>query len=173
MKRSFRSIICVTLLLLAGSCFLEAQESDLAAEATKTMLRATRYMVEKASTNGGYVWYYRKDFTRRWGEMEAYNTMIWLQNPGTVSMGHLFLDAYEATGDEYYYLAAEKTASAIIWGQSHEGGWNYMIDFAGDRSLKKWYNTIGKNGWRLEEFHHYYGNSTFDDDVTSNAACSS
>jgi hypothetical protein len=35
-----------------------------------------------------------------------------------------------------------------------------MIDFAGDRSLKEWYNTIGKNGWRLEEFQHYYGNDT-------------
>jgi hypothetical protein len=33
-------------------------------------------------------------------------------------MGHLFLDAYRATGDEYYYQAAEKTASALIWGQS-------------------------------------------------------
>ena len=93
-----------------------------------------------------------------------------MQNPGTVSMGHLLLDAYQATGDEYYYQAAVKAASAIIWGQNPEGGWNYMIDFAGDRSLKMWYNTIGKNGWRLEEFQHYYGNSTFDDDVSSNAA---
>jgi len=58
----------------------------------------------------------------------------------------------------------------MIWGQSNEGGWNYLIDFAGDRSLKKWYATVGKNGWRLEEFQHYYGNSTFDDDVTSDAA---
>lgn len=45
-----------------------------------------------------------------------------------------------------------------------------MVDFAGDRSLKHWYNTIGKNGWRLEEFQHHYGNCTFDDDVTSDAA---
>ena len=45
-----------------------------------------------------------------------------------------------------------------------------MVDFAGDRSLKEWYNTIGKNGWRLEEFQHYYGNSTYDDDVTSDAS---
>jgi PelA/Pel-15E family pectate lyase len=58
----------------------------------------------------------------------------------------------------------------VIWGQGYEGGWNYMVDFAGDRSLKHWYSTIGKNGWRLEEFQHYYGNSTFDDDVTSDAA---
>jgi hypothetical protein len=102
--------------------------------------------------------------------MEAYKTMIWLQNPGTVSMGNLFLEAYQSTGNEYYYQAAVKVGSALIWGQSTEGGWNYMIDFAGDRSLKQWYNTIGKNGWRLEEFQHYYGNSTFDDEVTANAS---
>ncbi|WP_372772684.1 pectate lyase [Mangrovibacterium sp.] len=137
---------------------------------TETMLKATQYMVEEVSTNGGYVWYYLPDFSRRWGEMEAYPTMIWLQHPGTISMGHLFLDTYNGTDDEYYYLAAEKAASAIIWGQSYEGGWNYMVDFAGDRSLKHWYATIGKNGWRLEEFQHYYGNSTFDDDITSDAA---
>jgi len=137
---------------------------------TETMLQATRYMVETVSTNGGYVWNYLPDFSRRWGEMEAYPTMIWLQHPGTVSMGHLFLQAYEETGDDYYYQAAEKAANAVIWGQSHEGGWNYVVDFAGDRSLKQWYATIGKNGWRLEEFQHYYGNSTFDDDITSDAA---
>lgn len=135
-----------------------------------TMLKATHYMVDTVSTNGGYLWNYLPDFSRRWGEMEAYPTMIWLQHPGTISMGHLFLKAYEETGDDYYYQAAEKAAAAVIWGQSNEGGWNYVVDFAGDRSLKQWYATIGKNGWRLEEFQHYYGNSTFDDDITSDAA---
>jgi len=149
---------------------LSGQNTKLVQEAEQAMLRSTQFMVEKVSTNGGYVWNYLPDLSRRWGEMEAYKTMIWLQSPGTVSMGHLFLDAYQATGNEYYYQAAEKTASAVVWGQSPEGGWNYVVDFAGDRSLKQWYSTIGKNGWRLEEFQHYYGNSTFDDDVTSNAA---
>ncbi len=135
-----------------------------------TMLRAAKFMAEKVSTNGGYLWQYLPDFSRRWGEMEAYETMIWVQHPGTVSMGHSFLDAYKVTGNEYYYQAAEKAASALIWGQNECGGWNYIIDFAGDRSLKNWYNTIGKNGWRLEEFQHYYGNATFDDDVSSDAA---
>jgi hypothetical protein len=134
------------------------------------MLAATRYMVDSVSYNGGYLWYYLPDFSRQWGEMEAYKTMVWLQHPGTISMGNIFLDAYNVTGDEYYYLAAERVAGALIWGQSPKGGWNYMIDFAGDKSLKKWYHTIGKNGWRLEEFQHYYGNSTFDDDVTVDAA---
>ena len=162
--------ILFVLSLLTGILQLTAQNSKLISEAERTMLKATQYMVETVSTNGGYVWYYMPDFSRQWGEMEAFKTMIWLQHPGTISMGHLFLDAYRATGNEYYYQAAQKAANAIIWGQSHEGGWNYMIDFAGDRSMKEWYNTIGKNGWRLEEFQHYYGNSTFDDDITSDAA---
>ena len=162
--------ICMTSFVWMANLQLDAQNSKLVQEAERTMLRATQFMVEKACTNGGYVWYYLPDFSRKWGEMEAYKTMIWLQHPGTVSMGHLYLDAYRVTGNEYYYQAAEKAAKAIVWGQSHEGGWNYMIDFAGDRSLKQWYETIGKNGWRLEEFQHYYGNSTFDDDITSDAA---
>ena len=162
--------ICMSSIVLMATLNLSAQSKKLVQEAEQTMLNATRFMAEKASTNGGYVWYYLPDFSRKWGEMEAYKTMIWLQHPGTVSMGHLFLDAYRVTGNEYYYQAAVRAANAIIWGQSHEGGWNYMIDFAGDRSLKQWYETVGKNGWRLEEFQHYYGNSTFDDDITSDAA---
>ncbi len=166
--RTLKDLIIIALCAFVISTACSAQ--PLGDKVKQTMLKATQFMVEDVSFNGGYLWYYLPDFSRQWGEMEAYKTMIWLQDPGTVGMGHLFLDAYRATGNEYYYLAAAKAAAAIIWGQSHEGGWNYMIDFAGDLSLKQWYNTIGKNGWRLEEFQHYYGNSTFDDDVTSDAA---
>ena len=45
-----------------------------------------------------------------------------------------------------------------------------MVDFGGEGSMRRWYDTIGKNGWRLEEFHHYYGNATFDDAGTSEAS---
>lgn len=135
-----------------------------------TMKRATTFMVDKVAYKGGYVWAYLPDMSRRWGEMEARETMIWLQPPGTSSMGHVFLDAYHATGDEYYYQAAEQVAAALIWGQHPSGGWNYVVDFAGDRSLRDWYATVGRNAWRLEEFQHYYGNATFDDEVTSDAA---
>ena len=169
--RTMKLVSLVILSVTLSTTGLSAQSgSKLSQEAEQTMLKATRFMVEKVSTNGGYLWYYTPDLSRRWGEMEAYKTMIWLQNPGTTSVGHMLLDAYRATGDEYYYQAAAKAANAIVWGQSSEGGWNYVIDFAGDKSLKQWYNTIGKNGWRLEEFHHYYGNSTYDDNITSNAA---
>ncbi|MBD0377780.1 MAG: pectate lyase, partial [Flavisolibacter sp.] len=165
-----KAFLSASLLALLSTNTITAQTNQLIQEAERAMLRSTKYMVEEVSTNGGYVWYYTPDLSRRWGEMEAYKTMVWVQDGGTVSVGHMLLDAYRATGNEYYYQAAEKAAAALIWGQSHEGGWNYMIDFAGDRSLKNWYNTIGKNGWRLEEFQHYYGNDTYDDDVTSDAA---
>ena len=85
-------------------------------------------------------------------------------------MGHLFLDAYHATGDEFYYQAAEQVAGALIWGQHPSGGWNYVVDFAGDRSLREWYATVGRNAWRLEEFQHYWGNATFDDGGTAEAS---
>jgi PelA/Pel-15E family pectate lyase len=96
--------------------------------------------------------------------------MCWMQPPGTASIGHVYLDAYHATGDERFYQAARRTALAVRQAQRPEGGWNYIHDFAGENSLKRWYNTIGRNGWRLEEFQHYYGNSTFDDATTAVAA---
>ena len=74
--------------------------------------------------------------SRRWGEIEAKPSMIWVQPPGTATMGHLFLDAYHATGDEYYYQAAEQVGGALIWGQHRSGGWNYFIDFAGPSSTQ-------------------------------------
>ncbi|MEO5999135.1 MAG: pectate lyase, partial [Chitinophagaceae bacterium] len=161
---------CFTLYILLSGVPLIAQKTDLATDAAKAMLNATHYMVEKVSTNGGYVGTYLPDLSRRWGELEFYKTQIQVQSDGVVSMGNIFMDAYVATGEEYYYKAAEKAAKALIWGQLTCGGWNYMIDFAGDRSLKDWYNTIGKNAWGFEEFNHYYGNATLDDVTTSDAA---
>ena len=141
----------ITLFAILYCTSVVAQQTSLSQQAEQTMLKATKYMADSVSTHGGYVWYYLPDLSRRWGEMEAYKTMIWVQDGGTVSVGHMLLDAYDATGNEYYYQQAERAGAAMIWGQSNEGGWNYMVDFAGDRSLKKWYATIGKNGWRHEK----------------------
>ncbi len=161
-----RALIC--LLCIFFSCFAGAAPSRDAV--LDTMKNATRFMVETVSYRGGYVWHYLPDLSRQWGELEAYRSMIWLQPPGTATMGHVFLDAYHATGDDYYYQAAEQVAGAIVWAQHPSGGWNYVADFAGEASLKHWYATVGKNAWRLEEFHHYYGNATFDDGGTAEAS---
>lgn len=139
-------------------------------EALAAMKRAARFMRERVAYRGGYVWSYLPDLSRRWGEMEAYPTMIWIQPPGTATVGHLFLDCFHATRDEFYYQAALEVADGLIAAQHSAGGWNYLHDFAGAESERRWYETIGKNGWRLEEFHHYYPNATFDDAGTSEAS---
>ena len=158
--------------LLAGAVAesVDAAQAVDRKQVLDAMKRATVFMVDKVSTNGGYVWSYLPDLSRRWGELEARDTMIWIQPPGTATMGHLFLDAYHATGDEYYYQAAEQVAGALIWAQHPSGGWNYLADFAGDRSLREWYDTVGRNAWRLEEFQYSWGNATFDDAGTAEAA---
>ena len=138
--------------------------------ARHAMKRAVRYMDRRVSYRGAYVWGYLPDLSLSWGEMEAKRSMCWIQPPGTPSMAHALLDAYHATGDESFYRAAEHTCRALVEAQHPSGGWNYIYDFAGEESLKHWYETIGANGWRLEEFQHYYGNATFDDATTAIAS---
>ena len=139
-------------------------------EVLRTMRRATEYMMDEVSADGGFVWNYLPDFSRQWGELEARRSMVWLQSPSTPDMGQLLLDAYHATHDEYYYECARKVALCIVRGQHESGGWNYMFDLDGTDSLRAWYATIGRQAWRLEEFQHYYGNATFDDEATKHCA---
>lgn len=146
------------------------QPQTTATAARKALRRAARFMDHEVSYRGGYVWAYLPDLSTSWGEMQAKRTMCWIQPPGTPTAGHSYLDAYHATGDELFYKAAERTALAVVAAQHPAGGWNYIHDFAGEASLKDWYQTIGANGWRLEEFQHYYGNATFDDAGTAVAS---
>ena len=134
------------------------------------MKRAAAFMTDEAAVEGGYVWTYLPDFSRRWGELEAAPTMIWVQPPGTGTMGHAFLDAFHATGDRQFLDAATSAADALVRGQHAAGGWNYVIDTAGPESLRRWYDTYGRNAWRMEEFHADYDNATFDDAGTSEAS---
>jgi hypothetical protein len=155
--------------LLALLAFLlpAAASAQSREEIERTMRRATTFMVEQVADHGGYVWTYLPDFSRRWGEMEAEPGMLWVQAPGTATMGHLFLDAFNATGDRYYYDAASRAADALIAGQHRSGGWNYFIHRGGPAAAGRWYQTVGRNGWRLEEFQHYSDNATFDDAGTA------
>lgn len=164
-----KELVCGAILLLFGGQDLLSQKTDLTQEVTKTMLNATKFMVDSVSTRGGYVRLYRADLSRRWAELEVYETQIAIRTSGTTEMGSLFLDCYESTGDEYYYEAARKVANALIFGQLPSGGWDYIIDFAGVSSLKEWYNTIGRNAWGWDEYNHYYGTATHKQNTTEAA----
>ena len=159
----FTLLLCILPLSPAPA---EAGNMNLAEEAEAAMKKACSYLMDEVSCNGGFVWYYLPDFSRRWGELEASPTMIWLQDPGTAGVGDMLLDAYDATGDEFYYSAAEKVAAALIHAQLDCGGWNYVYDFSGRDSLIRWYDTVGASAWRLEEFQEFMDNATFDDGCT-------
>jgi hypothetical protein len=169
MKFIKHSLPFIVMFVLSAS-LARAQSNNLTTAAEQTMLKATKYMVEKVSIHGGYDRLYVSDFSRRWMELEAYKTQIQMTYGMTPNMGNTFLDAYEATGNEYYYQAATEVGKAIIWGQLPCGGWDYIIDFAGDRSLKEWFKTIGKNAWGWDEYNHYYGVATFKNGTTVEAA---
>lgn len=156
------------LLTLSATVSAGAVPKNDAARTLAAMKKATTYLYEHVSVDGGFVWNYTTDLSRRWGELEAYPTMVWVEK-GTPDMGELMLDAYHATGDEFYYDMAVRTARILIRGQLPCGGWNYKFDLAGTASEQRWFATIGRNAWGMGEHGHYYGNATFDDSVTASA----
>ncbi|MDR2839772.1 MAG: hypothetical protein LBV75_00680 [Paludibacter sp.] len=147
-----------------------SQQKPSRSSVLEAIKRTTTYMVENVGTDGAYMWQYLPDLSRSWGEAESYLTQGWLQGPGSAAMGQAFIDIYHATGDEYYYNQACVIANTLIKYQHPSGGWNYFFDMAGEGSLRHWYNTIGRQAWRMEEYQHYYGNATFDDNATISGA---
>jgi len=131
----------------------------------EAMKRAAGFMANEVSTNGGYVYRYSADLSERWGEVPARESQIWTQPPGTPAMGGAFLDAYEATGEAEFLRYAEKAADALVWGQHPAGGWHYLIDFD-MTGIRAWYEDAPSRFWGWEEYYHYYGNCTFDDEST-------
>lgn len=168
MKRITPLLLSLVVIFTPFNAF--AKKETLKDQALNAMKAGTAFMMDKVSYNGGFAWNYLPDLSRQWGEMESYRSIVWTQSPSTPAVGQLLLDAYHATGDEFYYEAACEVANALIWGQHESGGWNYLFDFAGEESLKEWYRTIGHSGWRLEEYQHYYGNATYDDSCTTDCA---
>ncbi|MCE5249028.1 pectate lyase [bacterium] len=159
-KMFAQGIVLLSLVTTASAQKPPAQQEVLAA-----MKRATGFMVDTVSCRGGYLWYYSADLSERWGEAPARPSQIWTQ-AATPDVGEMFLRMYRVTGDEYYLRCAEKAADALIYGQHPLGGWHYVIDF--DKpGLDQWYRDVfSQFKWGMEEYRHYYGNCTYDDNTT-------
>lgn len=117
----------LTLVLLTGSSALQA--ASLREQAEQTMKKAATYYRTQVAAHGGYVYHYSPDLTKRWGEGAATPDQIWVQPPGTPTVGMAFLKAYEATSDSFYLDAATDAAEALLYGQLQSGGWTNCIDF--------------------------------------------
>jgi len=125
----------------------------------ETVLRDASAYFHAISTQGGYVGIYSVDLKKRYGEAlfeEAKATEIWVQAPGTPSVGECFLRAYRITGSKQYLTAATDAARALAWGQRTAGGWDHRVDVAHlDVSSK---TAIRKDG-----------RCTFDDNISQGA----
>lgn len=135
-------------------------DEGLREQAKKTMKTAAAFYRTNAARHGGYVYYYSPDLSRRLGEGVASPDQIWVQPPGTPTVGQAYLAAYDATNDPFYLEAATAAAEALIYGQLKSGGWTNCIDF----------NPRGK---RVAQYRNGNGGgknySSLDDDQTQSA----
>jgi PelA/Pel-15E family pectate lyase len=142
-----------------------AVDEDLVATARAALERGCDYFHSTIATYGGYLWWYSEDLREREGEGQATPSQIWVQPPGTPSVGMAYLAAYKATGDQRYLHFAVDAAHALCWGQLESGGWDYLIDFDPVAS-QKWYYRHDVGFARPEGRRN---TSTLDDDTTQSA----
>jgi PelA/Pel-15E family pectate lyase len=95
----------------------------------QAMKRAARFFRSEISSEGGYLWKYKSDMTIQEGEFPASRSTVWVQPPGTPTVGKAFLKAYHATRDRFYLDAALDAGKALLRGQLASGGWEYRIHF--------------------------------------------
>lgn len=153
--------IVLACILLVSTLNGLAQTDSLSSEAEHQLHRAAAFFREQVAVQGGYLWRYSADLTRREGEGKATDTMAWVQPPGTPAVGMAFLNAYEQTGDGYYLEAAVETAGALLAGQLQSGGWDYRIEFKPEKRRGYAYRKDGRT-----DGHNV---TTLDDDTTQAA----
>lgn len=126
----------------------------------KALQQASTFYRTEIASHGGYVYHYSLDLKQRWGEGLATPDQIWVQPPGTPTVGMAYLKAYQATQDSFYLDAARDAAHALAYGQLKSGGWQNCVDFnpRGDR-VNLYRNGKGGGG----------NNSSFDDGQTQSA----
>ena len=137
-------------------------------EVLAAMRKASEFMAEEFSYRGGYCAIATSDLSEWWNEASARRTQIFIQG-GTPPMGRTFIEMYKATGDVYYLKCAEKAANALVYGQHPLGGWHYFIDFDMTDIREFYRNVLSQFIGGMEEYRHFYGNCTFDDNVTQGA----
>ena len=160
-SRSVRFLVVFSALAIGGSAALPVTVAAPSPNEVKAaMKKAATWYREEVANHGGYVYYYSPDLSRRLGEGVAEPDQIWVQPPGTPTVGMAYLTAYRATRDPFYLEAAVETAEALIYGQLKSGAWTNAIDFNPAGSQVADYRN-GKG--RGRNF------STLDDDISQSA----
>ncbi|MDP2981790.1 MAG: pectate lyase [Candidatus Latescibacter sp.] len=127
MRRMWFSMGLVLFLSVSSALPAEKQSPE---QAKETIKKATLFF-KSIATNGGYVGLYSTDLKQRYGEAiyeKASADEIWVQPPGTPTVGECYLRAYKATDEIMYLDCARAAGLALAWGQRKEGGWDHRVD---------------------------------------------
>ena len=116
----------------------ELVSSNLRRAAVRAMKKAAAFYRGEVASYGGYVYYYSLDLRQRWGEGKSAPYTLFVQPPGTPTVGMAYLKAYAATEDSFYLDAARETAEALVAGQLDSGGWTQVIHFGPAKRLEKY-----------------------------------
>lgn len=147
-----RRLVSLGLLLACalGGGRVSAQQAgaDLRADARRALKKAATFYHDKVASHGGYVYYYSVDLQERWGEGKATPDTLFVQPPGTPTVGTAYLKAHAATGDPFYLDAARAAAEALVYGQLQSGGWTQVIHFGPAKRLGKYRHGKGGN-WNV------------------------
>jgi len=163
MQRTYLAAGLVVGLVLSGRPVL-GEDPSLRRQAAEALRKATEFFTGQVSTEGGYLWRYSEDLAKREGEGKADDKTVWVQPPGTPSVGMAFLDAYRKTGEPYLLEAAKRAGYCLVRGQLESGGWDYAIYFDPQRRKRYAYRVeAGAQGRRDRN------TSTLDDDTTQAA----
>lgn len=134
-------------------------------EVAAALRRAVTFFHEQVAVGGGYVWCYSGDLQLREGEGVTDGTqVIWVQPPGTPTVGDAFLEAYAATQDATYLQAARDAAAALLSGQMHSGGWYYSIELDPGKRQEYAYRDLP-----ARPVSRWFQATTLDDDTTQAA----
>ncbi|HIJ64790.1 MAG TPA: hypothetical protein HPP77_02480, partial [Candidatus Hydrogenedentes bacterium] len=159
-SRFLTVLVAATICLPCGLARSDAAPS--VDEAAAALRKAADFYRNEVSTEGGYLWRYSADLARREGEGKTDASTVWVQPPGTPSVGSAFLDVYRLTGDRYYLGMAKDAAHALVKGQLESGGWGYLIRFDPSKRLE--------HAYRVPPHDPDKDNTTTLDDNTTQAA---
>lgn len=138
--------------------FSRARSDELAARVRTELARAAHAMSALA-LRGGHAGIHVLASGARFGEsfeQPAGPNAIWVQPPGTPSVGASFLRAFRATGEDHFIDAARAAGLALARAQSACGGWDRLAETA-------------ERDARDPEFERRPARATFDDRTSQGA----
>ncbi len=133
------------------------------AEVRQALVRAAEFYTRQVATHGGYVYRYSADLQKSEGEGKTTRDTVWVQPPGTPTVGLALLEAWERTGEPVLLEGATAAGDCLIQGQLRSGAWNDRIEF--EQSARR------KFAYRFDPpiKKRQFNVSTFDDGKTQSA----